>query len=1175
MKRLLAIIIILILFPVAAFSAEDEFDLLREKWVEVLTGGDYVDTGEVYENYIKPIVTKNTADAQFHWDNMIKPPNRVNSIYNSYLWSDLQTGNTMDIYARHSSRMNSTYSRLVTMTLAYVQKGSGLKGNTALRNDIISALDWLYTYKFNENTPRNNRDGAATNDNWFYWEIAIPRSLNNIQAMLYSDLTSVQIANYQKAIDNQVTTLGAASTGANRLNCCLYLAVGGIVKKDANKIRYARDAVSPALPYVTADDGFYTDGSFIQHHTVPYNGGYGLTSLGSFCDIMYLLENSSYSFTDPNKNNIYEWVENAFIPTSFEGRSMDSSVGRYIARTALRYDLPDTLTKIAFFAPTEKGDYYKSVIKRYCDNNLIYDYYARITNIFTLSKFYSIMNDENVTQTEDFNLYKQFYNMDRFVLHRPDYSFNAAMYSDRIRNYESINGENLQGWHTASGMTYLYNSDLLQYEDNYFATIDKYRLPGITAIKNTTAKADSFADPWAGGVENAGIYGVSGMQFYAPEDTNNRVHTLRAKKSWFMFDDEIVCLGSDINSETAGDSIETIVENRKINGNNLFTVDGVVKNTYTGWNEVLTNISWAHLEGNPSNLKNKAKSDIGYYFPNGSNINALSEARTDSWKSMNSAESSTQITRNYLSMAVDHGVMPLDNTYEYVLLPNKTAQQIEAYANNPDIEIIANNSLVQSVSETKNNIIGANFWTDSVVTAGILTSNKKASVMMSTDVSEGICEISISDPTQKNTENIRITIDKSFYGVESLDDGVTVSMEGNKTAVTVSALNSRGRTYKARLYTQNINPQAPRRPENLTVDGRNIKWNGVIGADNYSLYRSENESSGFVKIAEDSFTEFRDKSILLNVNYYYKVRAENMVGASEFSDVSRSLVPKPVYLINDNFNDFSIGNLHGQNGWTFLESPNSAKIEKISDTNNILRIYRPDGTKSSTVEKAFSAPLNSILTVEATITPDGSKSDYKMLLAVSTMSGAAVYIYSQNGSLYAYDGKSTSSKVTIYNGDFDVYKTYIFKVVIRTKEKKFDFYINDDLKVENLGYRYSTASFPTSLLFAPGNSNNTLTIDDVRVYHFLENPPENSLSIVNNEAHARVINNLSEEFSATGIFIIYKNGRISDIILQKKYFAENEDYIFKHILADTNVKAEFMLLGSMDKLNPLIYKLSY
>lgn len=39
--------------------------------------------------------------------------------------------------------------------------------------------------------------------------------------------------------------------------------------------------------------------------------------------------------------------------------------------------------------------------------------------------------------------------------------------------------------------------------------------------------------------------------------------SLMAKKSWFMFDDEVVALGSDINAND-GFEVQTVVENRKL-----------------------------------------------------------------------------------------------------------------------------------------------------------------------------------------------------------------------------------------------------------------------------------------------------------------------------------------------------------------------------------------------------------------------------------------------------------------------------------------------------------------------------------------------------------------------------------------------------------------------------------
>jgi hyaluronate lyase len=197
------------------------------------------------------------------------------------------------------------------------------------------------------------------------------------------------------------------------------------------------------------------------------------------------------------------------------------------------------------------------------------------------------------------------------------------MSSSRIGNFESISTENLRGWYTADGMTYLYNSDLLQYNDGFWPTVNSYRLPGTTVDTPVRAEGSGagYLSPnnWVGGAA-LGDWGAAGMQLDAWNSS------LVAKKSWFMFDDEIVCLGAGITS-TDNRTIETIVENRMLQGagTNPLTVNGVAQPATLGWSAVLAGTSWAHLAGNV------AGADIGYYFPQAVTVRALREARSASW----------------------------------------------------------------------------------------------------------------------------------------------------------------------------------------------------------------------------------------------------------------------------------------------------------------------------------------------------------------------------------------------------------------------------------------------------------------------------------------------------------------------------------------------------------------
>ena len=64
-----------------------------------------------------------------------------------------------------------------------------------------------------------------------------------------------------------------------------------------------------------------------------------------------------------------------------------------------------------------------------------------------------------------------------------------------------------------------------------------------------------------------GSWGTNPYHYYPATNTYNApIHdsSLVAKKAWFMFDDEIVALGTDINSVN-GINVETIVDNRRSN----------------------------------------------------------------------------------------------------------------------------------------------------------------------------------------------------------------------------------------------------------------------------------------------------------------------------------------------------------------------------------------------------------------------------------------------------------------------------------------------------------------------------------------------------------------------------------------------------------------------------------
>lgn len=435
------------------------------------------------------------------------------------------------------------------------------RGNPALLKDLIDALDWLYANKYNENTAMYN--------NWFHWEGSTPQYLNDTMVLLYEHLSPAQIRNYTNAIekfspDPRVDVRGTVEAkGEPLIQKSLVVAVRGVLVKDAAKLELVRSSIGKLFDYVTDGDGFYRDGSYIHHTDVAYNTAYGIDVLTQFPDLLYLLDDSSWEINDPDVANVFNWVYDSYDPLLYRGLAMDMTRGRSISKSATQdhmmgYRAIRGLARLALGASDIDKANIRTMIKTWITQNDLEETIWSGSNLREIILLQAIMSDPSVKLRTQPVLNKKFPNMNRAVHWRPDFAFGISMHSDRIQRYEYMNFENSKGWHTGDGMTYLNNNDLKQFNDDFWPTVDKKRLPGTTVDTMVRGISDGQAPStksWAGGTSMDGLYGVSGMDL---EGWNS---TLTAKKSWFMFDDEIVALGAGISS-TDNRTIETIVENR-------------------------------------------------------------------------------------------------------------------------------------------------------------------------------------------------------------------------------------------------------------------------------------------------------------------------------------------------------------------------------------------------------------------------------------------------------------------------------------------------------------------------------------------------------------------------------------------------------------------------------------
>ncbi len=762
--------------PKAAAAGQDEFDALRLKWLSQLTGtGDYNVKDKAIDAYIKRISKVTNAQGTGILDTL-------NLDGSAGLWPDLQS-------TTNPAHITAQFKRIGQLALVYATRGAPLYQNEALGNDIEAAMQWMYDNRYNERSVRYG--------NWWEWEIGSPAEIVDILVLMYDRFEPEMIARYGRAMGAMIPDPGIRAngyntpeTGANRVDKALIAALHGILVRDGARIAQANAALPPVFEIVASGDGYYKDGSFIQHRDIAYTGSYGVVMIDGLSKLVRLLDGSSWEISSAQVKTLYNWFRYSFEPLMHDGAILDMVRGRAAARqNSDSYTIGRTVMhafqRISYLLPADQAAEVLGRLKYWYLNDTVLKntYYG--LNIDGIQMVQSLLDDAAIVPAGDRIFHYRFPSMDRVVHKRPDYVFGVSMYSDRIRNYETLNGENVKGWYSGSGMTYLYDKDINPFGDGFWPTVDPLRLPGTTNDGKPKASGRS-SQTWVGGASVTGAYGSAGMKFQYEGSG------LTGSKSWFMFDNEIVALGSGITAGVSG-TYETTVENRRLSaaGTETLTVDGGNRLPLLGSSANFTGVKWAHLAG----------SGIGYVFPKPTDVSMLREARTGSWAGISAGQSGAAVARNYMTMWIDHGKLPDNAGYAYVLLPNRTSAQTEAYSANPEISVLAQDETVHAVEERTLGIVAANFW--KAGSAGAIRAEQPSAVMMRER--NGILEAAVSDPTQKQ-QSVTVVLDKPGYAVQKTDPRIQVLETSPAIKLKVDVAGAAGESI--RVFFEKVNGSA-------------------------------------------------------------------------------------------------------------------------------------------------------------------------------------------------------------------------------------------------------------------------------------------------------------------------------------------------------------------------------
>lgn len=768
-------------------EADVEYQALRNRWAESFLG----DPAIAFDEKLQKMVSSTNNAAQVNWSSMSDSAER------SLLWNDLSLNAQTDAGKKVlGANIRASYQRLFTMAKAYRLRGGALENDPQLLAAVIDGMAFLNRNYY--------KVGAKEWGNWWHWELGTPKDIHNILVILYEKLPLELITSHTQAtryFTPKATHLGAGegadvssnpqyrvSTGGNRTDNTLVVILRGVLDNNSAEIEAAMNALPQILEYIDQGDGFYADGSFLQHSDIAYNGTYGNVLLNGLGLQINLVAGSRWAATDPALQEIYPIIFKSYAPLLYRGTMMDFVNGRAISRpkeqghhvghmviaSLLHYvDGADEVTKVQL----------KTLIKNQIQQDSFINFFDSINHVGNYQKAATIVNNDVMQRDdddEDADSQEGFFHfpaMDRVVFRDDDWVFSLAMHSSRLGNFECMNNENRTGWFTGDGMGYLYNGQLDSYHD-FWPVVNPYRLEGTTVDDQLMLECDGQRNQikggrktqmdWVGAVKLNDM-GAAGMDF------SNWNDTLTAKKSWFMFDEEVVMLGSNIQSSLNA-NVTTTVANRKL-------PDDLSTKIFINGKSWQPKVSES-LELKSLTLRHRTidDADLSYVFLKPTKVTLGQDQQTGDWRDIGT--SSGLVSATFLTATIEQS--DDNDQYAYVLLPDADRDDVAEFIDEMPIKVLRNDQLAHIVKHRDEEVIAANVWTNEPIALNhYVTAESKMAIMIAKEKQHDV--IAISDPLQnqiklalKFKKPVQIIEDKQNRLEQDKQGNMTVNVEGLK-----------------------------------------------------------------------------------------------------------------------------------------------------------------------------------------------------------------------------------------------------------------------------------------------------------------------------------------------------------------------------------------------------------
>lgn len=700
------------------------------------------------------------------------------------------------------SNLTTTYLRLYEIALATatpIPDGAtvpdDLSGNDEVRQRVVDGLRWLHEAWFSDT--ENGYYG-----NWYNWEIGIPTHVSRTLALLGEgldadpdlarDYVATMDAYLRNGKDGDVDLDSRFHTGANLADITTNRIVQGAVLGDVARIEKAiadqltvYRVIDPYDLQHGVTDGFYADGSFLMHSSVPYTGSYGVGLLDRVTTTVAMLDGTEHA-TDPElQQRIGDWLATAFAPVIVEGWMMEIIKGRSVSRTTTGYQsatsVVESVVDLSAHTTPESAEALRAYVAHLHGIEQMSISPASFDDPANIVRHSEIVADDDLVPADLVPASATFAlnAMDRHVHHRPGWTFTLARSSERVSMYEYMNGENLRPWFQGSGVHYLYlgGEDQQQaFGVDYVTVVDAHRLAGAIApdeerlpvpelygqpfydnpdegFTSSSEKQNAYvyfplATNACSGGTTLGDRAVAAMQLSddaawvakqageLPEDFVAYA-SARASRSWVMLDDEVVALATGVSDEHGRATLTTLDARISDPTEEIRVVGATRQGEPVTGPGVVGDLAWLRYENVTRGTA------VGYVLLAPAEVEIRVETVERSRRWVRTSNSATPITKRVFDVVRTRPAGAAPDALAWAILPGADEAMLASYAG---VEVVAHDEAVHAVRHSGLGLLAVTTFGPGTHRVGNLTVDGAAAVLAQ-DAPQGRTAIAVSDPT--------------------------------------------------------------------------------------------------------------------------------------------------------------------------------------------------------------------------------------------------------------------------------------------------------------------------------------------------------------------------------------------------------------------------------------------